>query len=113
MVKTVVYTIVLLAAAGCGTNQNLLLVENNSDKICASVTVAVCDSSWTFSNLYPGEQQEVSVVYTKDDSFHVSVRLAGGGALSSSFGYATHGVTGERIRITIQKESIAFVQSGS
>jgi len=111
MVKIVVFVALLMAVAGCGGCQNLLLVENNSGTACTSVTVAVCDSSWTFNNLYPGEEQEVSVVYTKDDSFHVTVQFAGGGTLSGSFGYVTHGITGERIRITIQEDSIAFLQS--
>jgi hypothetical protein len=101
-----------LVTPGCGSNENLLLVENNSGTTCTSVTVAVCDSSWTFSNLYSGEEQEVSVVYTNDDSFHVSAQFAGGRTLSGSFGYVTHGITGERIRISIDDESIAFLQSG-
>jgi len=101
-----------LVASGCRSNENLLLVENNSGTVCTSVTVAVCDTSWTFSNLYSGGEQEVSVVYTNDDSFNVSVQFAGGRTLSGSFGYVTQGITGERIRISVNDESIAFLQSG-
>ncbi|MCK5131897.1 MAG: hypothetical protein KAR40_07070 [Candidatus Sabulitectum sp.] len=110
---TPVIIIVLLAVTGCRRSRNLILIENNSDMICTSVTIAVCDSSWTIQNMAPGEQREFSVIYTKDDAFHVSMEPADGRSLEGSFGYVTHGITGDRIRISIEDDSIFFMQNGN
>jgi hypothetical protein len=103
----------LLAASGCKSSDNLLLVENNSDFVCTSVAVSVCDSSWAIQNMFKGDKYEFTVKYTTNDAFHVGVRFENGRSLSGTFGSATAGIIGDRIRISIENESINFRQSGN
>lgn len=112
MNKILIPVLVLLAVTGCGRLKNLVLIENNSNVVCTTISIAVCDSSWTLANLAPGEQHQFSVVYTSDDAFQVRVETADGGSLSGRFGYVTHDITGERIRISIENDNISFRQSG-
>ncbi len=113
MRKVFIPALALLAITGCQSFENLVLIENNSKTVCTSVTVTVCDSTWTIQNMTPGEEREFTIVYTKDDSFHVTVQSANGKSLEGSFGYVTHGISGDRIRISIENDSIGFRQSGS
>ncbi len=113
MKKLLVSAVVLLAVTGCRPCENLILIENNSDIVCTSVTVAVCDSTWTIENFAPGEQREYTIVYTRDDHFQVIVEKSDGEILEGNFGYVTHGIIGDRIRISIENDSISFRQSGN
>lgn len=112
MRKILIPVVVLLAVTGCSRFKNLVLIENNSNVVCTTISIAVCDSSWTLENLAPGEQHQFTVVYTSDDAFQVRVETADGGSLNGGFGYVTHGITGERIRISIENDHISFRQSG-
>ncbi len=113
MNKILVSMLLTVAVAGCGRSRNLILLENNSEKICTSVVVSVCDSVWTVKNMMPGAAREFAVVYTADDSFQVYLEFSEGDSLQGNFGYVTHGVSGDRIRISIENDSISFRQSGS
>lgn len=103
--------IAVLALTGCERLTNRILIRNDSEEICPSITVAVCDSIWTVQNLAPGEQQEFTIVYTGDDHFQVIVERDDGQRLEGHFGYVTHGVTGDLITIAFTGDSISFSQS--
>ncbi len=45
--------------------------------------------------------------------FKVRVESSAGTALEGNFGYVTRGITGNRVRISIEYDSIAFRQSGN
>ena len=112
MRKIMITVVILLAVTGCGRIENLVFIQNNSNVICTTVSIAVCDSSWILEGMAPGEQHQFTVVYTSDDAFQISVETADGGSLSGRFGDVTHGSTGERIRISIENDNIFFMQSG-
>ncbi len=113
MSKRLLLFTMLAAIAGCGSRGNLILIENNSTAVCTTVTVAVCDSTWIIENMIPGDVHEFTVTYTHDDDFKVSVESSLGVTLEGNFGYVTHGITGDRVRISIEDDSIAFRQSGN
>ena len=110
MQRKLILLSLLAAFTGCVSRGNLVLVENNSDTVCTTVTVAVCDSSWVIENMIPGEVHEFTVSYTHDDDFKVRVESSAGNSIEGNFGYVTHGMTGDRVRISIEDDSIAFRQ---
>lgn len=76
MRTTLISAMLILGLAGCVGQGNRILVRNDSDRIYSSVTVSVCDSTWVIHTLAPGEEKEFTIVYTSDDSFHISARTA-------------------------------------
>ncbi|MCK5785815.1 MAG: hypothetical protein KAH54_04545 [Candidatus Sabulitectum sp.] len=110
MRKNSLPALALLALAGCMGRGNLVQVKNGSDEICGSITVSVCDSSWTIENLAPGETEEFTVVYTSDDHFQVIVENENGLTMEGNFGYVTHGINDETIEIIFFGDSLQFTQ---
>ena len=111
MRKFLIPAIAILVLTGCDRMKNRILIRNDSADTCPSITVAVCDSTWTTENLAPGEQQEFTIVYSRDDHFQVIVERNDGQTLEGHFGYVTHGVTGDQITIVFAGDSILFSQS--
>ncbi|MCK5842226.1 MAG: hypothetical protein KAH31_08665 [Candidatus Sabulitectum sp.] len=110
MRTTLISAMVILGLAGCIEHGNRILVRNDSEQIYSSVTVSVCDSTWVIHTLAPGEEEEFSIVYTSDDSFHISARTAEEQIIEGSFGYVTHGISNETIEIVFSGDSIHFDQ---
>lgn len=110
MRTTLISAMVILSLAGCIGQGNRILVRNDSDNIYSSVTISVCDSTWVLHTLAPGEEREFSIVYTSDDSFHISARTADEQIVEGSFGYVTHGISNETIEIVLRDDSIHFDQ---
>ena len=108
MKKVLFLLVAILALTGCGGANNRVLIENRSDFIFTSITVAVCDSVWTIHNMAPGKQQEFTVVYNRDDHFRVKAIREDGLALEEGFGYVTHGIAGDLNRITMAGDSISY-----
>lgn len=113
MKKVLISVIVILAVSGCIGKKNRILVRNDSDKELHSVTVSVCDSTWTIQDFAPGEKQEFTVVYNRDDHFEIYAETADGSIIEGYFGYVTHGISDETIEITFIGDSIQFNQSCS
>jgi hypothetical protein len=113
MKKALISVMAILAISGCIGEKNRILLRNDSDENFHSVTVSVCDSTWTIQNFAPGEKQEFTVVYTRDDHFTISAEAADGHVLEGGFGYVTHGISDETIEITFIGDSIRFNQSFS
>ena len=103
----------ILAITGCIGEKNRILVKNDSDENFHSVTVSVCDSTWTIQNFAPGEEQEFTVIYTRDDHYQITAETADGHIIEGGFGYVTHGINDDTIEITFISDSILFNQSFS
>ncbi|MEA3266907.1 MAG: hypothetical protein U9P42_08190 [Candidatus Fermentibacteria bacterium] len=101
---------VMLGLAGCIGQGNRILVRNDSDRIYNSVTVSVCDSTWVIQTLAPGEEEEFTIVYTSDDSFHISAETTDEQIVEGNFGYVTHGISDDTIEIIFCGDSICFDQ---
>ncbi len=101
---------VALTLTACFSQDNQILVKNNTAKTLKSVTVSVCDSCWVIENLAPGEYESFFIVYSKDDSYQITVEYENTSTLEGNFGYVTQGLSNERIRISIEEESISFMQ---
>ncbi len=107
---TLISTIIILGVAGCIGEKNRILVRNDSDRIYSSVTVSVCDSTWVIHTLAPEEEAEFTIVYTSDDSFHITAETTDEQIVEGSFGYVTHGLSDETIEIVFRGDSICFDQ---
>ena len=110
MRKILIPVMVILSISGFIGEKNRIMVRNDSDENFHSVTVSVCDSTWTIKNFAPGEEQEFTVVYTRDDHFAISAEASDGHILEGGFGYVTHGVYDETVEITFIGDSIRFNQ---
>lgn len=110
MKKALISVMAILAISGCIGEKNRILVKNDSNETFHSVTVSVCDSTWTIQNFAPGEVQEFTVVYTRDDHFEINAEAADGHIIEGGFGYVTHGISDETIEITFIGDSIRFNQ---
>jgi len=110
MRTTLISAIVILGLAGCIGHENRIQVRNDSDRIYSSVTVSVCDSTWVIHTLAPVEEEEFTIVYTSDDSFHISAITTNEQIVEGSFGYVTHGISNETIEVVFRGDSIYFDQ---
>lgn len=110
MKKSLISVMAILAISGCIGEKSRITVRNDSDESFRSVTVSVCDSTWTIENFSPGDEQEFTVVYTRDDHFQIRAEAADGRIIEGGFGYVTHGLSDETIEITFIGDSILFNQ---
>lgn len=102
-----------LFLTGCANFSNLIHIENNTEIQFTEVTISVCDSLWTINNMAPNEKFDFTIVYDRDDSFQITAVTASNDSISGNFGYVTHGMTGDRVWITLEDNAIAFRQSSS
>lgn len=106
MKKTHAVLTIILAVTACDKFNNTITVTNGSEMTVSEISVSVCDSSWTISELAPGESREFACWYNCDDQFKIETP-----ELSGNFGYVTSSMTEDRVVITLQRDSIQFVQT--
>ncbi len=114
--KPTIYTLflfILFTLIGCNNFSNLVHIENNTEIQFSEVTISVCDSLWVIKNMAPNEKFDFKIIYNRDDSFLITAVTASNDSLTGNFGYVTHGMTGDRVWITLEDNAIAFRQSSS
>lgn len=113
MKLTISVVLVCLFLLGCENFSNLIHIENNSEIQFAEVTISVCDSLWVIQNMDPEEKHDFTASYSTDGSFLITAVTASNDSISGNFGYVTHSMTGDRVWISIEDDSIAFRQNSS
>lgn len=111
--KSTIYPLLvcLFFFAGCQKSSNLVHVENNTDTHFTEVTVSVCDSMWVIRNMAPNEKHDFTVTYNRDDSYIITAVTSSNDSIVGNFGYVTHGISGDRVWISLEDKAIAFRQS--
>ena len=81
---------------------NRFFIENRTQKTIARVQVDVCQLTYTFSNIAPGEVVWANHKVVGDSHYTVSGNLQNGTKIFGSDGYVSNGYMGMRDLLVVQ-----------